>query len=146
MADANGTTARRGNEGKVNVDDEQIARLTQWSLNSSVSETAWGDSDSEGFTNRSPARKDCTGSIQGKFDNDDKVYDLFAPGDLVELVLFEANVANAYWTFPSALIQNYQITYDQDSKEVVGWQSDWGADGRFYPPGSAGAPVQTYPS
>lgn len=138
-----GSTARTGELGKAVVDSDLIARLKQWSLNKEASETAWGDSDSEGYTNRKKARIDGTGSIVGAFDEDTKAYDLFQAGDAPELVLFET--ATDYWAFPSSLIKNYQVTYNQDTKEVVEWTSDFGADGKFYYPGEAGAPAHTLP-
>lgn len=141
---ANGTTARTGKDAKAVVDDELIARMTSWAFNPSAGETAWGDSDSEGYTNRACGRKDGTGSTAGKFDEDTPVYDLFIAGDIVEYVLWE-NTAD-YWALPSAFVQNFNLTYDQDSKEVVGWTSDFGADGKFYYPGQSGAPSHTLPA
>jgi hypothetical protein len=38
------------------------------------------------------------------------------------------------------------MTYDQDSKEVVEWTADFGADGKYYYPGESGAPVETLPT
>lgn len=141
-----GTTARSGDEGKVVVDDQLIARTTAWTLNKAASESAWGDSDSQGYTNRKKARLDGTGTITGKFDTTTKAYDLFQAGDLVELVLWESEDDNDYWAFPSALIQNFELEYNQDTKEVVGWSSPFGADGKFYYPGEAGAPSHTMPA
>lgn len=137
-------SVRRGNLGKVKVDDVSVARITQWELTRTVEESAWGDSDSQGFTNRVKGREDATGSMVGKFDNDDPVYDLFDVGDTVELVLFET--LTSYWAFPCALISSFNIAYNQDTKEAVEWNADWGADGIFYRPGAAGAPAETYPS
>jgi hypothetical protein len=139
-----GVSARTGRNGKVVVDDELVARITQWSLNSAAGESAWGDSDSAGYTNRKAARLDGTGSFGGKFDSSDAAYDLFIAGDIVELVLWEETPD--YWAFPSALIVNFQVTYDMDTKEVVGWTSYFGADGIFYYPGQSGAPSHTLPA
>jgi len=135
------TTARTGSLGKAVVDSTLVARLTQWTFNPTVGESAWGDSDSGGFTNRVAARKDGTGSIAGKFDTGTKVYDLFMPGDVVELILWET--AADYWALPCALISSFTVTYDNDSKEVVEWSADFGADGQYYYPGEAGAPVHS---
>ena len=137
-------SVRTGNLGKVEADDVAIARVTLWDLASRVEETAWGDSDSAGYTNRVKGRKDGTGSVTGKFDDDDPVYDLFDSGDTVTLVLWE-NVTS-YWVFPCVLIQDFNISYNLDTKEAVEWSSNWGADGIFYKPGAAGAPAETYPS
>ncbi len=45
-----------------------------------------------------------------------------------------------------ALITGYQLTLDQDSKEVVGWTADFGADGQYYRPGETGQPTETFPT
>lgn len=137
-------SVRRGNLGKVKVDGTSVARLKAWDINHVVDETAWGDSDSAGFTNRVPGREDATGSMTGVFDNNNPVYSLFAVGDVVTLALFE-NVTS-YWYFPCALIKSYSVSYNMDTKEAVEWKSDWGADGIFYRPGAAGAPAVAYPA
>jgi len=134
----------RGNAGKAEVDGTLIARLTLWEVNPTTEETAWGDSDSAGYTNRVPGRLDCTGNMTGKFDFGDPVYDLFMPGDVVELVLWERS--GKYWDFPCALIRNFRVSYNMDSKEAVEWNADFAADGIFYRPGQAGAPAQSYPT
>ena len=138
------STARTGEDGYVTVDGTLVARLTQWSFNPTAAESAWGDSDSAGYTNRKAARKDGTGSMTGKFDTSNKVYDLFMPGDAVELVLWESKTE--YWALPCAIITSFEVTYDQDSKEVVEWTADFGADGKYYYPGESGAPSHTFPA
>jgi len=138
------STARTGAAGKAVVDDTLVARLTQWDFNPTAAESAWGDSDSAGYTNRVAGRKDGTGSITGKFDTTSKIYDLFTPGDTVELVLWES--LTDYWVIPCALITNFTVTYNQDTKEVVEWSADFGADGKYYYPGESGAPVHTLPA
>ena len=135
--------ARNGSLGKVVVAGQKIARITQWGVNESVGETAWGDSDSGNFTNRKPGRRDATVSFEGKFDENSKVYSLFRVGDNVKLVLWET--AADYWAFPCVLIQSFNLTYNVDTKEVVGWQATAGADGIYYAPGEDGAPNETLP-
>jgi hypothetical protein len=139
-----GVTAVSGEIGKAVVEGDLIARLTTWSINAQSSESAWGDSDSAGYTNRKKARLDLTGTIGGKLDSDDYVYDIFDEGDIVELVLWEN--ATRYWVLPSCLIQNFQLEFNPDTKEVVGWTADFGADGIYYKPGQQGAPTHSLPS
>jgi hypothetical protein len=139
-----GVTAVSGELGKAVIEGELVHRLTNWSINRQANESAWGDSDSGGFTNRKAARRDATGSIGGKLDEDDLQYNIFDDGDIVALVLWEDTTR--YWVFPSALIQNFQLEFNPDTKEVVGWTADFGADGRYYKPGEAGAPVHSLPS
>lgn len=157
---ANGSTAISGDTGFVVVSDpgggnsKRLARVTQFTINPSSSETAWGDSDSEGFTNRKRARRDCTGSIQCRLDSEqtDKVTDegasqMLKDGDIVELVLWEDNSNDEnYWKLPRALMQNVQETVDMDSKEVISVSADFGADGKFYYPGDSNAAGEIDPS
>jgi hypothetical protein len=139
-----GVSAVSGVLGKAVIDSDLIARLTSWSVNRQSGESAWGDSDSGGFTNRKRGRRDATGSIAGKLDEDDYQYNVFDDGDIVTLVLWEN--ATRYWVFPSALIQNFQLEFNPDTQDVVGWTADFGADGIYYKPGQSGAPVHTLPS
>lgn len=143
---ANGQTALSGTLGKAVIDSILVTRLTSWRLRESVSESTWGDSDSQGFTNRKAARTDGTGSIGGKFDTNRKPYAIFSAGDLITLALWQTATAGDYWAFPSALIQSFELELSPDSKEVVGWAADFGADGIFYFPGEVGAPTYNLPS
>jgi len=147
----NASSARAGHLGKATVDGALVARITNWSINPTVGETAWGDSDSAGFTVRKAGRSDCTGTVSGKFDSDTKFYDTLDPnniqgaiGEIVALTLWETQAD--YWHFPRVLLQNFNLAYDVDGKTVVEWSADFGADGIFYKPGAPGAPAQTAPA
>jgi len=140
------TTARTGSEGKVVVADQLIARVTGWTLNESIGETAWGDSDGEGYTNRRPGRKDCTVSFEGKFDTDSKIYTLMRVGDSVKLVLWESSTDGDYWVLECVLIQSYTTTVNPDTREVITWAATAGADGIYYAPGQSGAPTESLPA
>jgi len=119
-----------------------IARTTQWAVNPKMaSSSAWGDSDSCGYTNRAPGRQDATFNAEGKYDTTEEIFDLFQPGDIAACALFLSNVAGLYWYFPRAMNEDFAMTVNIDSQEVIGWSSGWGADGKFYHPGQAGAAV-----
>lgn len=133
-----------GDLGEIVADGTAIARATQWSQSRKIGESAWGDSDSEGHTMRKGARRDATGSLEGKFDTDDPFYDLIAEGDEPALVLWATRTL--YWYFSCVLITGYNLAVNMDSKEVVGWSADWGESGKSYRPGEAGAPAATYPT
>lgn len=133
-----------GKNGKAVFDDTLVLRMTKWTVNPTTSESTWGDSDSEGFTNRKGARRDCTGSIEGKFTTDLPIYDLAEEGDEIKIALWVD--ASRYWVFPCALVQNYSLTVDADTNEIIGWSLAFGSIGRYYRPGASGAPVQTLPS
>lgn len=141
-----GASARDSLEGKVVVGGTNIARVTSHSVNATSSSTVWGDSDSEGYTNRKKGRKDATINFEGKFDEDTPVYDLFAEGDIVKLVLWESTSQSDYWVFPCALIESFTINVNQDTNEVIGWSATAGADGKYWRPNQSGAPAETPPS
>lgn len=144
MSVANSSTAISGRLGKAVIDDTLTYRLTQWTFNPSTSESAWGDSNSEGYTVRARARMDGTGSVTAKLDTARYVYSMFMPGDIGKLVLWQD--ATLYWVMTRVLFSNLTLTFDQDSQEVVEWSCDFGCDGPYYYPGQTGATVETLPT
>lgn len=133
-----------GRLGKHVIETTLIARVKKWDVNRALAnKNEWGDSDSGGYTNRSSGRKDATFSNEGVYDTASEVWDLFAPGDTTKSVLWMN--ATLYWAFPRALNSDFKISVNVDTEEVVGWTGDFGADGIFYHPGAAGAPVETLP-
>lgn len=133
-----------GLNGEVLVGGVKIARITKWDINPTVGETAWGDSDSAGHTNREPGRKDSTGNIEGKLDQNDDVTLLFVPGDKVNLTLWLSATALDYYYVP-AMIQGISFEVDVDTQAVVGWSATFGENGRTYFPNESGAPVVNLP-
>lgn len=139
-------TALTGRTGKFVVASTLIARTTSWSVNPTMaSSSEWGDSDGEGYTNRAAGRRDATFESEGKYDTADEVFDLFQPGDIAKAVLWMNNTS-LYWVFPRALNDDFSLSVDIDSEEVIGWDSSWGADGIFYRPGQSGASTESLPS
>lgn len=139
-------TALVGRNGKFVVDDQLVARTQKWAVSKTLAtKSEWGDSDSGGFTNRAPGRKDGTFDTEGKYDTSSEQYDLFQPEDIAETVLW-MNATTLYWAFPRALCMDFKLSIDIESEEVLGWTSSWGADGVFYFPGEAGAPAHVLPS
>lgn len=132
-----------GRNGKKTVGTTQVARTTQWSLNQALATSSeWGDSDSEGFTNRAAGRKDATFSDEGKYDSASEVFDLFQPGDILISTLW-LNAVDLYYDFPRSLNNAFNLVVNIDSEEVIGWTADWGADGVFTFPGEPGQEVRT---
>ena len=62
----------------------------------------------------------------------------------MNLVLWENGAR--YWYFPCVVIEEFSMTVNVDSQEVVGWSANWGADGIFYKPGDVAAPTVTLPA
>ena len=138
-------SALTGRLGQLTVNGTRVARTTQWSVSPTLAhKSEWGDSDSGGYTNRAPGRFDSKFSCEGKFDVDVPQFDLFAPGDFAAVVLFMNTTL--YWSFPRAMCEDFKLSVNIDTEEVIGWSSDWGPDGAFYFPGQSGAPHATYPS
>ena len=120
-----------GRLGKFVVGTSLIARTTKWDVNPTLAGGAeWGDSDSAGFTNRAPGRKDCTFNAEGKYDTTDEVFDIFQPEDIAIAVLWLNNLT-LYWDFPRALCNDFSLSVDIDTEEVIGWTVSCGADGSF---------------
>ena len=138
-------TSMTGRNGKFVVGSYRIARTTQWQVNQKLaSSSEWGDSDSGGYTNRAPGRRDATFSAEGKYDTAVEQFDIFAPGDILTCALWQ-DATSVYWAFPRALNSEFQLTVNIDSEEVEAWSSAWGADGIFYQPGDPGAPSYVLP-
>src|SRR3990167_7712982 len=146
MPTANSSTARTGALGKAVVAGYLIYRLTEWTFNPTCDETAWGDSDSAGFTVRAAGRKDGEGSIKGKYDTARTMFSLFMPGDIGKLILWQTATALDYWALPRVLISSFDIGFNPESREVVEWSADFGCDGAYYYPGQSGAPSETLPT
>lgn len=121
--------------------------MTQWQMTKTLaSKSEWGDSDSAGFTNRTAGRKDSTFTSEGKYDSSSEVFDLFQEGDICQSTLFlNATAPLLYFDYPRALCDNFQLTVNVDTAEVIGWTSSWGADGQYFYPGEVDAPVRALP-
>ncbi len=130
---ATGQTVTTGRQGTVVVGGVRVARVTNWSVNPTAGETAWGDSDGAGYTLRKHGRLDCTGTFEGKMDNVLQIYNHFIAGAAVGLSLYEGE-ANLNWRFPSAVITGMSITVDVDTQEPNGWSCDFANDGIFFTP------------
>jgi len=134
-----------GRNGKFVVGTDLVARTKQWQVTRTLaSKSEWGDSDGGGWTNRASGRKDATITAEGVYDTSDEVFDLFQPEDIAIATLWLNNLT-LYWDFPRALCDNFQLTVNIDTEDVLGWTSAWGTDGRAYYPGEAGAAARILP-
>ena len=113
-----------------------IARITGWTVNPALATSnEWGDSDSGGYTNRSRGRLDATFTFAGKYDIATEVFDMFQPGDIAIVHLYIDSAGLIKWSFARALCSAFSLEVDVDAETVIGWTSDWGADGSFLYPG-----------
>ena len=126
-----------GRLGDFQVGAVQVARVTTWAVNPTLaSSSEWGDSDSGGFTSRAAGRKDGTFTAEGKYATNDEQFDLFQPEDILVAVLW-LNRTDLYWDFPRAMNNDFNLTVNIDTEEVIGWTGSWGADGIYYKPGDS---------
>lgn len=113
-----------------------VARVTQWEVNPTLdTSTEWGDSDSGGYTNIAAGRRGATFTAEGKVDTGAQVWTRFQPGVIARATLWIQNLATWNWDFPRALNTDFSLLVNIDTEDVVGWTSDWKADGIFYYPG-----------
>ena len=139
-------TSRTGRNAKAVIDDTLVLRVTNHNLNPTTGENAWGDSDSEGETNRSRGRNDKTGTIEEVFDTGREIYDLAQPGDTIKLVLWQTTAAGDYWAFSRFLVTNFTTEHNADDQSEVRWTLEGGQVGKAYFPGEAGAPNEILPA
>lgn len=137
--------ALTGRNGEFVVGTTRVVRVTGWAVNRTLAtKSEWGDSDGAGFTNRAAGRNDGTFTAEGKFDINSEQFDVFQPEDIAIATLWLNSTL--YWDFPRALCDDFNLTVDVDTEEVIGWDSAWGADGVFHFPGEAGAASRTLPA
>jgi hypothetical protein len=137
------TSAPTARYGKFTVDGTDVARSKNHVVNPKLaSKSEWGDSDSAGYTVRQPGRKDCTFTVDGTFDSTTEQYDAFQPGDKVQATLWMTQAL--YWDFPCAMNDDFSLTINRDTEEVMGWSGAFGTDGIYYYPGQSGAAARTY--
>ena len=103
MSNLNTLTGRAGKFTTVAVGGTAgvlVARTTQWAVNPTLATSSeWGDSDSAGYTNRAPGRKDATFTAEGKYDSATEVFDVFQPEDILAVGLWLDN-GTTFWAFP----------------------------------------------
>lgn len=120
-----------GKDGKVLAGATQLAEITKWTFNPKSNNPAWASSDSAGYKKRVAGVKDGGGSIEGKFDSSSKFYTLVAEGDEVTLKLYLD--ATRYYSVP-AIIDDYSLTVDMDTGDVVGWSANFSTNGAWTEP------------
>lgn len=143
----NTSNTRTGRFGALQVTvggvTAEVGRTTQWAVNPTLATSSeWGDSDSGGFTNRTPGRLDATFTCEGKYTtatsgNPRNAYDLFQPGDYAApaILWLDGAVAALHWDFIRALCNDFNLTIDITAAEVIGWTAAFGADGAYVRPG-----------
>ena len=125
-----------GYRGHFTVGGIRVARCTRWDVNGKLAHVAeWGDSDSNGYTNRLAGRWDSLFGADGKFDTLSEFYNIFDVGDFLAVKLYLND--ELFWNFSRGVCLDYKLVVDIDREDVIGWTSSWGSDGEFYYPGES---------
>ena len=120
-----------GRGGSVSIDGAPLLRIKNWSVTvTRAGGSEWGDSDSEGYTNRSVGRKDCTFTCEGVFDTTSPQTNIIDPNDVVAVSLGSGSGGPSY-SFERAICTDFSLTVDADTEEVIGWNASFGTDGEF---------------
>lgn len=117
-----------GKTGKVLVGATAVVDVTSWKLDLKNNVSKWGGSATGGYKKGVGGTNDGSGSIEGKIDTADEIYDRIAPGDSVTLKLYENATIN--WSVP-AIIGGLSIDVDIDDGEALTWTADFETDGAW---------------
>lgn len=117
-----------GKQGKVLLGATALADVTKWSLEVSANVSKWGGSATAGYKKAVGGTLDGSGTIEGKIDTADEIYDKLVPGTAYTLKLYEN--ATLYWNVP-CVIEKISIDVDIDDGEALSWSADFQTDGAW---------------
>lgn len=109
-------------------DGSKIAEITTWTFTTTSNNSAWASSTDPGYKKRVGGVRDCSGTVNGKFNGDIEQYNDLEAGSSVTLTL-KINTAN-YYAVP-AIIDEFNIEVDMDNGEVVGWSMNFSGNGAW---------------
>lgn len=126
-----------GKDGSVELTgapagDGAQAEITGWTLNTSSNNPSWASSTNPGYKKRVAGVKDCNGSISGKYNSDNVLFDSLLPGVSVTLTLKLSGSAGFYAV--PALIDDFNLEVDMDNGDVVGWTANFSGNGAWTVP------------
>ena len=111
--------------------DGAQAEITGWTFNTTSNNPSWASSTSPGFKKRVAGVKDGSGSISGKYNSANAIFDTLEVGVTVTLTL-KVNATNFYAV--PAIIDSFNIEVDMDNGDVVGWTADFSTNGEWTEP------------
>ncbi len=136
------STALTGRYGQLKLGTDTVARLTSWTVSEAIAtQSEWGDSDSNGYTQRATGRRSATISAEGRFDITSRQSMYMRPGIIYEVWcwlskdLTQTGGNKNAWHFPRALTISFELVVNVDTEEVLGWTAEFASDGVFYYPG-----------
>lgn len=119
------STTISGKEGKVALSTpSDLAHVTLWTMDQSDSAPAWNSSSTGGHKTRKSGVRDATGTVEGKYDQDDPIENRLGVGSAVTLYLHQR--ADRKITV-AALVTGLTLNVNIDSGEIESWTASWGA-------------------
>jgi len=138
------TGVLNGSNGSLSCDGVRLARLTAWSATATSGTNDFADSDSGGYTQTFPTRRQITGSADFKISTDFPQWDRLREGECCDLVL-NLN-STLYIDIPIAVITSFAINVNIEDLEVEEGTIEFSSSGRYYMPGEAGAHAHVQPA
>lgn len=114
--------------------DGAQAEITGWTFNTTSNNPSWASSTNPGYKKRVAGVKDATGTINGKYNAANAIFDTLAPGVTATLTL-KLDSGN-YYTVP-AIIDDFNLEVDMDNGDVVGWTANFSSNGAWANPGDS---------
>lgn len=124
-----------GKHGTVKIGSSDVRELTNWSGSFNPNNQAWNSNQTGGAKRRIAGVLDSSGSMAGKFDESDPIWNSFEEGDEVTLHLYVCQNPPRYRVQP-AVIGEVQYEVDIDDGAIVGWTANWEGNGPGYWVGS----------
>ncbi len=120
-----------GKNGKVQVAGTDIAEVTKWSFNPTSNNSSWASSSTAGYKDRVGGSKDGSGTIEGKLDVTDPIYNQLEEGDEFTGLFYIDDTR--FYEVP-AIVDSMDLEVDIDDGEVVGWSIDFSTRGQWTKP------------
>lgn len=113
--------------------DGAQAEITGWTFNTTSNNPSWASSTNPGYKKRVAGVKDGNGTISGKYDSSNTLFDTLEPGVTVTLTLKINATGSNYYVVP-AIIDEFNIEVDMDNGDVVGWTANFSTNGEWSEP------------
>ena len=106
----------------------ELAEITTWTFTTTSNNPAWASSTNPGYKKRVGGVRDCSGTVNGKFNGALTDYDALEAGSSVTLTL-KLNDTH-YYTVP-AFVDEFNVEVDMDNGDVVGWSLNFSGNGAW---------------
>ncbi len=133
-------TATTGSRGAVFLDDQAVARVTNWTLDIATAGVRYFSSDARAWSKFIPSVHTGTGKVDFIYETELHFSDsgnvvlapqdtVVLPGSYVSISLFIDAAAQRGWYIPQAVVMGYSMSVDVRTAEVVGGSFGFEIDG-----------------